>query len=33
VAEWFNREGRVAQVATIAVFMGVLVLTLIEMGQ
>jgi len=33
VAEWFNREGRVAQAMTVLMFMGLVVLTLIEIGQ
>lgn len=33
VAEWFNREGRLAQVVAVLVFVGLLVLTLIEIGQ
>lgn len=32
VAEWFNRQGRAAQIATIAIFVGLVALTLIELG-
>ncbi|MER3514297.1 MAG: hypothetical protein C4310_07835 [Chloroflexota bacterium] len=33
VAEWFNREGRLAQVVIVLMFSGIVILTLIEMGQ
>lgn len=33
VAEWFNREGRAAQTVTVLMFVGLVVLTLIEIGQ
>ena len=33
VAQWFNQQGRLAQVMTIMMFVGLLALTLIEMAQ
>jgi len=33
VAEWFHRSGRMAQVAAILIFVALIVLTLVEMGQ
>jgi quinol-cytochrome oxidoreductase complex cytochrome b subunit len=33
VAEWFNRQGRLAQVVVVLMFSGIVILTLIEMGQ
>jgi len=33
VAEWFNRQGRIAQVVTVLVFAGVVILTLVEVVQ
>jgi quinol-cytochrome oxidoreductase complex cytochrome b subunit len=32
VAEWFNRPGRVAQMVAIAIFIGLIILTLVELG-
>ncbi|HLF25398.1 MAG TPA: cytochrome b N-terminal domain-containing protein [Anaerolineae bacterium] len=32
VAEWFNRPGRAAQVITIMIFLGLIALTLVELG-
>jgi quinol-cytochrome oxidoreductase complex cytochrome b subunit len=32
VAVWFNRPGRVAQIVAIAIFIGLIVLTLVELG-
>jgi len=33
VAVWFNRPGRVAQLVVIAILVGLIVLTLVEVGQ
>ncbi len=33
VAVWFNRPGRVAQIVAITIFIGLIVLTLVEVGQ
>ncbi len=33
VAVWFNRPGRVAQIIAIAIFIGLIALTLVEVGQ
>ncbi|CAG0935268.1 ubiquinol-cytochrome c reductase cytochrome b subunit [Thermoflexales bacterium] len=33
VAVWFNRPGRVAQIITIVIFVGLIALTLVELGQ
>jgi len=32
VAVWFNKPGRVAQVIAILIFIGLIVLTLVELG-
>jgi quinol-cytochrome oxidoreductase complex cytochrome b subunit len=33
VAEWFNRQGRLAQIIVILMFAGLIILTLVEIGQ
>ena len=32
VAVWFNRPGRVAQIVAIAIFIGLIILTFVELG-
>jgi hypothetical protein len=32
VAVWFNKPGRIAQIVAIAIFIGLIILTLVELG-